>query len=177
MQIPLKTCLEKGMETTFSDLKAKHLKLIEAQWKLRDHLQDMAGKLVQEYIESLCLPAETWSDSQGHKYPYVELGVWKEPSKFEVTPLPRIGVDKDYKLNFVIATTLDDNSMTGGYRHGVSVSLWYENVFLYASVGTGDDIVHFQVSPKAGGFFEVCAAIKALINAAIEKATPKAIFQ
>ncbi|NMP26867.1 hypothetical protein GW590_08320 [Rahnella sp. SAP-1] len=176
MQIPVQTCLEKSMETTFSDLKAKHLKLVEAQWKLKDHLQDMARKLFQEYAESLCLPAETWSSSQGHKYPYVELGIWKEPSKFEVTPLPRIGLDKDYKLNFVIATTLDDNPTTGGYRQGVSVSIWYETVFLCASVGSGDDTAYFQVSPQAGGFFEVSAAIKALINGAIEKATPKAIF-
>ncbi|EBG2976111.1 hypothetical protein FIR78_24570, partial [Salmonella enterica subsp. enterica] len=65
--------------------------------------------------------------------------------------------------------------MTGGYRHGVNVTLRYEKYQLYASVGSGDDVVIIPVSSKPGGFFETCAAIKQLINIAIERATPAGI--
>ncbi|MCZ4675970.1 hypothetical protein O4O00_16450 [Citrobacter sedlakii] len=161
------------MEMTFNDLKEKHLNLIKSQWKLREKLQDKASELLREYTESLSLPSDVWTDSQGRVHPYVEIGVWVGSGKFEATPLPRLQMDENYSLNFVIATTLDDSPMTGGYRHGVSISLRYEGVFLYASVGSGDDIVHLQVSSKPGGFFEVCAAVKQLISIGIDRATPK----
>ncbi|WP_440863073.1 hypothetical protein [Symbiopectobacterium purcellii] len=176
MLIPFKNCLVGGMETTFNDLKEKHLKLIETQWCLREHLQDKAGDLLREYAESLSLPATSWTDSQGKAHPYVETGVWSSPGKFEATPLLRLQMDANYSLNFVIATTLDDSPMTGGYRHGVSVSLRYEHVALYAFIGSGDDTVQLQVSPKPGGFFEVCAAIKQLITISIDRATPAAVL-
>lgn len=85
-------------------------------------------------------------------------------------------MDDEYVLNFVIATTLDDSPLTGGYRHGISVSLFYQGVTLYASVGSGDDVATFMVSPSDGGFYEVCAAIKQLISIAIDRATPSAII-
>lgn len=65
MLIPFKNCLEGGMETTFNDLKEKHLKLIETQWRLRERLQDKTDDLLREYAESLSLPATSWTDSQG----------------------------------------------------------------------------------------------------------------
>ncbi|SMG37377.1 hypothetical protein [Cedecea sp. NFIX57] len=176
MLIPYKNCLVGGMETTFNDLKEKHLKLIETQWKLRERLQDNAGDLLREYAESLYLPATSWTDSQGKVHPYVEIGTWSAPNKFEAIPLPRLQMDENYSLNFVIATTLDDSPMTGGHRHGVSISLRYEHVFLYASIGSGEDTMQLQVSPKPGGFFEVCAAIKQLINISIDRATPAAVL-
>lgn len=176
MLIPFNNCLVNSMEMTFNDLKVKHLKLIETQWQLRERLQDKAGDLLREYAESLSLPAGSWTDSRGKEHPYVEIGVWSAPGKFEVTPLPRLQMDENYSLNFVVATTLDDSPMTGGHRQGVSVSLRYEHVCLHVSIGSGDDTVHLQVSPKPGGFFEVCAAIKQLINIAIDRATPSAVL-
>ncbi|ECC3607316.1 hypothetical protein AA23_00530 [Salmonella enterica subsp. enterica] len=175
MLIPFSNCMVAGMETTFSELKAKHLKLLETQWQLREQLQDKAGELLREYAESLSLPADTWTDSLGKIHPYVDIGTWSGPGKFEPVPLARLQMDDNYSLNFVIATTLDDTPMTGGYRHGVNVTLRYEKYQLYASVGSGDDAVIIPVSSKPGGFFEVCAAIKQLINIAIERATPAGI--
>ena len=55
MRIPFKSCLESGMELTFKDLKEKRLKLVEAQWKLLDKLQERASQLLQEYSDSLGL--------------------------------------------------------------------------------------------------------------------------
>lgn len=49
MQIPFKSCLESGMELTFKDLKEKRTKLVEAQWKLQDKLQEKASELLREY--------------------------------------------------------------------------------------------------------------------------------
>ncbi|MGB8665629.1 MAG: hypothetical protein WCD24_12900 [Serratia inhibens] len=164
------------MDMTFNDLKEKHLKLRQTQWQLREKLQDKACDLVREYSESLSLPSDVWKDSEGNDYPYVEIGVWKKPGEFEPTPFPRLPMDENYILNFVISTTLDDSPVTGGHRHGVSVALYYDHVVLCASVGSGDDIALFTVSPKPGGFFEVCAAIKALINTSIVRATPKAVI-
>jgi hypothetical protein len=177
MLIPSENCLVNGMGTTFNDLKGKHLKLIESQWKLREKLQSKAGELKREYMASLSLPVSgTWVDAQGKERPYVEIGVWKEPGKFASEPLPRLVMDDEYVLNFVIATTLDDSPLTGGYRHGISVSLFYLGVTLYASVGSGDDVATFMVSPSDGGFYEVCATIKQLISIAIDRATPSAII-
>ncbi|MGQ5735323.1 hypothetical protein ACUNI2_26540 [Serratia sp. IR-2025] len=164
------------MDMTFNDLKEKHLKLRQTQWQLREKLQDKACDLVREYSESLSLPSDVWKDSEGNDYPYVEIGVWKKPGEFEPTPFPRLPMDENYILNFVISTTLDDSPVTGGHRHGVSVALYYDHVVLCASVGSGDDVALFTVSPKPGGFFEVCAAIKALINTSIVRATPKAVI-
>ena len=47
MQIPFKSCLESGMELTFKDLKEKRTKLVEAQWKLQDKLQEKASELLR----------------------------------------------------------------------------------------------------------------------------------
>lgn len=162
------------MGITFNDLKEKHLKLGQTQWKLREKLQGKACELVREYSESLSLPSDVWKDSEGNEHPYVEIGVWKKPGEFESVSLPRLPMDENYTLNFVISTTLDDSPLTGGHRHGVSVALHYDNVVLCASVGSGDDTAYFNVSPNPGGFYEVCGAIKALINTAIVRATPKA---
>lgn len=174
MLIPFKNGMEIGMETTFNDLKQKHLKLVETQWKLREGLQDKAGVLLEEYADSLSLPAKTWTDAEGGERSYVEIGVLTAQGKFEAVPLPRLQMDNDYVLHFVIATTLDDTKMTGGYRHGVSISLQYSGPFLYASVGSGEDSTSFQVSSRPGGFFEVCGAIKQLINIGLERLTPTA---
>ncbi|EMQ2080979.1 Uncharacterised protein [Yersinia enterocolitica] len=176
MLIPHKNFLEKCMDMKFNDLKEKHLKLKRAQWQLREKLQSKACDLFHEYSESLSLPSETWQDSQGNFHPYVKIGVWTNPRKFESTPFPGLQMDEEYRLNFVISTTLDDSPMTGGYQHGVSISLWYDHVVLYAAVGGGDDTIILQVSPLPGGFLEVCAAIKALIDTAIARATPSAII-
>lgn len=176
MLIPYKNCLEKCIDMKFNDLKEKHLKLKRTQWQLRERLQNNACDLFREYSESLSLPSDTWQDAQGNSYPYVEIGIWKEPGEFELTPFPRLPMDENYLLNFVISTTLDDSPVTGGYRQGISISLWYDQSVLRAAVGSGDDIVHLQVSPQPGGFFEVCAAIKALINKAMVRATPSAVI-
>lgn len=176
MLIPYKSCLEKCIDMKFNDLKEKHLKLKRTQWQLREKLQNNAHDLFREYSESLSLPSDTWQDAQGNAHPYVEVGIWKEPGEFELTPFPRLPMDEDYLLNFVICTTLDDSPVTGGYRQGISISLWYDKSVLRAAVGSGDDTAYFQVSPQPGGFFEVCAAIKALINTAMVRATPSAIL-
>ncbi|VVT53954.1 hypothetical protein UYSO10_4970 [Kosakonia radicincitans] len=177
MLIPYENGLVIGMETTFNDLKAKHLKLVESQWKLREKLHSRARDLLTEYTRSLSLPLSgTWLDSQGKERPYVEIGVWKEPGKFTAESFPRLPMDEEYKLNFVVATTLDDTQITGGYRHGISLSLWYEGPVLYTAVGSGDDVAIFMVSPNEGGFYEVCAAIKLLISIAIDRSMPSAII-
>jgi len=176
MLIPYKNCLEKCIDMKFNDLKEKHLQLKRTQSQLREKLQNNACDLSREYAESLSLPSATWKDAQGNEYPYVEIGVWKNPGEFEPTPFPRLPMDENYILNFVIATTLDDSPVTGGYRHGVSVALYYDRTVLCASVGSGDDIALFTVSPNPGGYFEVCAAIKALINTSIVRATPQAVI-
>lgn len=170
---PFKNSRETSMEMTFDDLKKKHLKAVEAKWKLRATLQDKAGQLLNEYIESLCLPAITWMDSGGKNYPYVEIGLWSGQGEFIATPLSCLPMDNLCNLNFVIATTLDDSPATGGYIEGVSITLrYYDGVSCYALVGIGEDLTCFQVSSKPGGFCEVCAAIKRLINMALERATP-----
>ncbi|MGQ6402850.1 hypothetical protein [Serratia marcescens] len=164
------------MDMKFNDLKEKHLQLKRTQWQLREKLQNNACDLFREYVESLSLPSATWKDAQGKEYPYVEIGIWKNPGEFDPTPFPRLQVDDNHRLFFVIATTLDDSPTTGGYRQGISISLWYEQSILLAAVGSGDDTVLLQVSPQPGGYFEVCAAIKALISTAIVRATPNAVI-
>lgn len=173
---PFKNSRETSMEMTFDDLKKKHLKAVEAKWKLRATLQDKAGQLLNEYIESLCLPAITWMDSGGKNYPYVDIGLWPGQGEFKATPLACLPMDNLCNLNFVIATTLDDSPATGGYMQGVSITLrYYDGVSFYALVGTGKDLSCFQVPSKPGGFCEVCAAIKRLIDTALERATPTVV--
>ncbi|MGR7617313.1 hypothetical protein [Klebsiella aerogenes] len=161
------------MELTFKDLKEKRQKLVEAQWKLQDKLQERAGQLLGEYSDSLALTSREWTDSDGIRRPYVDIGIWGEKGKFIPTFIPQLKMDSNYHLNFVIATTLDDSPLTGGYRHGVSISLWYESSSFYAEVGTGNDTSRFPVSMHAGGFYQVCNAIKTLINASMERAMPE----
>lgn len=173
MLIPMKTCLEKSMETTFSDLKAKHLKLLETKWKIKDKLQSKAGELLAEYIASLKVPSESWVDANGEHHQYVDIGVWRAPNEFEPVPIPMLQTDENNALSFVIATTLDDSPLSGGYRHGVSITLWFEGAILCALVGSGDDASAFYVSQNKGGFFEVCGAIKALITSSIDRSFPK----
>lgn len=173
MHIRVKNCLEKSMSITFNELKEKHLQLGRAQWDLRRKLQNMAGKLLFEYGDSLSLPSIEWVDSKGDSHPYVEMGVWNTKNgEFDMCRPPQLTMDDDYILHFAIATTLDDHPLTGGYRQGVSVSLWYDHAQLNVNVGDGNEMAHFLVSGDDGGFFEVCAAIKALINLAIDKSMP-----
>lgn len=86
MLIPFSNCMVAGMETTFSELKAKHLKLLETQWQLREKLQDKAGELLREYAESLSLPADTWTDSLGKIHPYVDIGTWSDQGNLNLFP-------------------------------------------------------------------------------------------
>ena len=160
------------MELTFKDLKEKRLKLVEAQWKLLDKLQERASQLLQEYSDSLGLTSREWIGSDGTRWPYVDIGVWEDKGKFLPALIPQLDMDSNYHVNFVIATTLDDSPLTGGYRHGVSVSIWYENASYYVSVGAGTDATCFPVSPHPGGFHQVCSAIKALINASMDRSMP-----
>ncbi|AOF18343.1 hypothetical protein BED35_07505 [Yersinia enterocolitica] len=176
MFIPAKNYLEEGMETTFSDLKAKHLQLVDAQKKLRLSLQEKAAILLNEYSESLSLPAGNWFNSQDKPRPYVEMGIWNADGKFEASAFSRLQLDEKYRLNFVIATTLDDTRLTGGYRHGVDISLGYDGAILDAIIGTSDDSTVVLVSQSLSGFSEVCATIKALISLDIDKAMPNAII-
>ncbi|MCH9271082.1 hypothetical protein [Pantoea ananatis] len=161
------------MELTHSDLKEKHIKLVDTQWKLREKLQEKAAQLLQEYIASLSLNSSFWTDSEGNKRSYAEIGEVNSSGEFLPVPFPRLGMDKDYKVNFVLATVMDDSPMTGGARHGVNISLMYADYRLWATVGSGDDAVAFPVSEADGGFFEVCAAIKAMINYSLDSAMPK----
>lgn len=160
------------MELTFKDLKEKRAKLVDAQWKLQDKLQERASQLLQEYSDSLGLTSREWIGSDGTRRPYVDIGVWEGKGKFLPTFIPQLEMDNNYLLNFVIATTLDDSPLTGGYRQGVSISIWYENASYYASVGAGEDAACFPVSPHPGGFHQVSGAIKALINASMDRAMP-----
>ncbi|HHG9960374.1 TPA: hypothetical protein ACPZLH_001550 [Yersinia enterocolitica] len=176
MLIPAKNHLEEGMETTFSDLKAKHLQLVDARKKLRHSLQEKAAILLNEYSESLSLPAGNWFNSQDKPRPYVEMGIWNAEGKFEAGAFPRLQLDDNYRLNFVIATALDDTRLTGGHRHGVDISLGYDGAVLYTIVGTGDDSTVVLVSQTPGGFCEVCSTIKSLISLEIDKAMPNAIL-
>ncbi|HCB1850921.1 TPA: hypothetical protein MYQ28_001142 [Citrobacter freundii] len=172
MQIPFKSCLESGMELTFKDLKEKRTKLVEAQWKLQDKLQEKASELLREYSGSLDLTSREWTGSDGTRWPYVDIGIWEEEGKFFPVLIPQLNMDSRYHLNFVIATTLDDSPLTGGYRQGVSISLWYENSSFYAEVGSGDDVSRLSVSSQLGGFYQVCNAIKALISSSMDRAMP-----
>ncbi len=172
MQIPFKSCLENGMELTFKDLKEKRTKLVEAQWKLQDKLQDKASELLREYSDSLGLASREWTGSDGTRWPYVDIGIWEEKGKFFPVLIRQLNMDSHYHLNFVIATTLDDSPLTGGYRHGISISLWYESSSFYAEVGSGDDVARFAVSSQPGGFYQVCNAIKALISASLDRSMP-----
>ena len=102
----------------------------------------------------------------------MDIGIWEEEGKFFPVLIPQLNMDSRYHLNFVIATTLDDSPLTGGYRQGVSISLWYENSSFYAEVGSGDDVSRFSVSSQPGGFYQVCNAIKALISSSMDRAMP-----
>lgn len=165
------------METKFDDLKAKHLQLVTAQLQLRNNLQEKASVLVQEYFKSLSLPADRWFIAQNEPRAYVEIGVLNAKGEFEPVYLPRLQLDSNYRLNFLIVTTLDDTPITGGHRHGVSISLYYEGSKLYAVVGAGDDASTCEVSSKPEGFAKVCEAIKSLIISGIEKSMPKAVLE
>lgn len=160
------------MDLTHKDLKEKHQKLIDAKWKLQDKLQERASQLLQEYSDSLALTSSEWTDSDGVKRPYVDIGIWEGKGNFSPILLPRLQMDGNYHLNFVIATTLDDSPLTGGGKHGVSISICYENASYYVSVGSGSDTTYLPVSPNPGGFYQVCGAIKALINASLDRAMP-----
>ncbi|MGK3164722.1 hypothetical protein ACI6PW_23360 [Serratia marcescens] len=165
------------MEVTFLDLKEKFLTLEKKKWQLRDKLQHKASELVNELVYSLGLDSNTWIDSQGKHHAYVGVGVWKSTNEFENVPFPRLQMDEKYNLNFVLVITLDDNALTGGARHGVSVSLWYVGSILHVTIGAGDDIQNFQVSDigGVGAFAEVCSGIKAIILLSIERSQPNYI--
>ena len=66
------------MELTFKDLKEKRTKLVEAQWKLQDKLQEKASELLREYSGSLDLTSREWTGSDGTRWPYVGIGIWEE---------------------------------------------------------------------------------------------------
>jgi hypothetical protein len=50
--------------------------------------------------------------------------------------------------------------------------LLYEGALMYAIVGSGGDIGTFIASERAGGFYEACGAIKALLSLSMDRAMP-----
>ncbi|EDY2188801.1 hypothetical protein GTE46_005480 [Salmonella enterica subsp. enterica] len=180
MLISKKSCLSESMEipSTFSELKKRHLELHSACKEFRSHLRGMAKQLMTEYIQSLLLPADTWKDCKGKSRPYVDTGVWvsRDEHEFKSVPIPELDLDGSFVLNFVVITTLDDHPITGGFSHGVDVSLWYEGEKLYVLVGFGKNAATFYVSPQ-DNFHEVVAAIKLTLYLDMEDSRPgKALY-
>ncbi|MBD8129242.1 hypothetical protein IFU23_06475 [Pantoea agglomerans] len=161
------------MSVTFNDLKAKNKELNDRIWKLREKLQDEAARFVREYCESLSVPGNnTWTDVQGNQRSYVQVGHLGQDGKFEAVNLARLQLDDDYTLRFFVATTLDDSSQYGGQLHCTPVALSFDGYWLKAFLNGGSDDLEFNVSPKAGGYEQVCSALKALILKGLDDAMP-----
>lgn len=166
------TCMDEKMSYIFNDLKRKNGELTFRVRELQQKLQDEASRLVREYSDSLFLPDQFWKDSRGESRPYVQVGLLENAREFVPKQLARLHVDEKHVLRFVIATTIDDNPITGGKLYCNSIALWFEGTQLYASVAQGNEHLIYGVSQKPGGFSEVCGAISSVIYKALNDAMP-----
>lgn len=157
--------LEEGMSITYEDIRQQRAQLINHYEERRAYLQKAAYKLRAEYEDSLCLPAESWSDSKGEEHPYVMVGILDGIGQFQKTPLPTVALDDDYALPFVIATVVDDSSIGGGGQYIVNIRMWSENDMLRVEVGKGQKVFIISNPDEKGVYVEVCSAIKQLIMA------------
>ncbi|HCL5312117.1 TPA: hypothetical protein N2G38_004491 [Salmonella enterica] len=176
MLISNKSYLDKSVEKplTFSDLKECHLELFSTCREFRSKLRAMAQQLLNEYIQSLSLPADNWTDCKGEARPYVETGVWASRDEYDFKPAPIAELqvnDYSYELKFVVSTVLNDHPVTGGFSHGVNIILWYEKDILNVLVGSGENATRFYVSPQ-DNFHEVTSAIKLMIQLDMDSTRP-----
>ncbi|MEQ1964324.1 hypothetical protein ABLB69_14385 [Xenorhabdus khoisanae] len=151
------------MSITYEDIRIQRANLGNKYQLRKSTLINYGHKLVNEYQGSLSLPNNVWRDSSGEDRSYVSIGIVDEKGQFQKKPLAALTLNEDHKLEFKIATTVDDSPLAGGDLHAVSISMWIINGNLHVDVGNGQKEFIVSSPDEIGSFFEVCSAIKQLI--------------
>ncbi|WP_426576700.1 hypothetical protein ACP179_20455 [Xenorhabdus stockiae] len=155
--------MEKGVSITFEDIKRQRINLGKKYDLRKAELQKHGYKLINEYRNSLSLPNDTWRDSEGDEYSYVSIGDVDEKGEFHKKSLASFRLSDEYELKFKIATTVDDEPLTGGDLYAVSISIWIKYDNLHVDVGNGQKELIISAPSEEDAFIEACSAIKQLI--------------
>ncbi|MDU4241356.1 MAG: hypothetical protein E7I22_01090 [Bifidobacterium longum] len=148
------------MSITFEDIKRNRKALLDKRDNRKFELQELGRKLFHEYIDSLALPAKTWTDANKIEREYVTHGEMNEKGLFEQKALAAFHLDKDHRLKFRISTVVDDSSFNGGSYYLIPIALWKENGRLHVDIGDGKQTLMVSNPDEACAFYQVCAAIK-----------------
>lgn len=135
----------------------------------KEELRVIARKVYDDYEESLKLDKAHWADVNGFKRQYVTIGLKNDKGLYQVVPFAMLLLDKDYKLNFLIATTVDDSLEGDGYQHLVSISLYKEAGLIYVDVGAGEKSLVISDPEADAAFYDVSKAIKQVIIKAFDE--------
>ncbi len=154
---------EKTMHITFKDIQQRYKELQDKFSERKFELQEAARKLVDEYVDSLSLPSESWMDANKVPHPYVSVGKINEKGLFQPMPVAGLDLDKEYRLNFKISTVVDDSAYGGGSYHLVSVSLWKSIGRLNVELADGEKKFLISYPNDNNAFFEVCRGVKDLV--------------
>ena len=111
------------MKITHADIKKSQKTLSEKITARQNELQEVARQIFYNYVDSLALPAETWIDHNGMPRAYVTTGELNDKGLFQARPIAAFQMDKEYKLNFLISTVVDDSRTNGGPHYLISVSI------------------------------------------------------
>ncbi len=154
---------ELEMSITYQDIQYQNQTLQKKYQERRALLWGNAQKLVNEYIGSLSLPAENWTDRKGQTRRYVTIGEINEQGLFQQTPFAAIDLDESLALVFKISTVIDDSPIDGGDYYLLTVSMWYESGRLHVKVGKDKSAIIVTSPDEDGAYYEVCSSLKQLL--------------
>lgn len=126
----------------------------------QNELRSTAQKIFDDYEESLELESAYFFDGAGAKHSYVRTGFKNEKGELEHMLIDGLSLDKDYKLNFLIYTVIDNSPVGNWYQHAVSISLYKEAGEFFVEVGTEKKIFRVNDPDADGAFYGVSNAIK-----------------
>ncbi|NEK80016.1 MAG: hypothetical protein G3W58_02055 [Pantoea ananatis] len=148
---------------TYADITQSRIQFWE-KCKLREEeLRDIAKKIFDDYEESLELKYAHWSDRNGTKRPYVTVQLKNQNDLHQITPIAVLRLDKDFKLNFFIATVLDDSIDGENYQKLVPISLYKDAGGIQVDVGVDKKSISVSDPFSDGAFNDVSKAIQAVI--------------
>lgn len=148
---------------TYADITQSRFQFREKRRLREEELRDIAKKIFDDYEESLELNNAYWSDRNGIKRPYVTIQLKNENGLFQITPAAVLRLDKDFKLNFFIATVIDDSFDGDNYQKLVPISLYKDAGGIQVDIGVDKKSLSVRDAYADGAFYDVSKAIQGVI--------------
>lgn len=162
MLIRDRSIMEKAMDITYEDIRAKQRELVSKYVDRKSKLHAWGYDLVNQFRESLNLPSGFWKDSKGADRKYITIGFINEKGLFQYCPQAAIRLDDDFSLNFMLDFVIDDNPLDEQSVR-LRISLNFNDGVLVVHLDKGRKLIKVASPSEPDAFTEVSVNLKQMI--------------